>query len=413
MNKHSLLPSSLALLLCASTFMPILVIAQEPASITKTAAATSSTWQSYYQRSKTTKAKDTEIFTAELQRLGAKKAILPPKTKEFGFDPNPKDEWFSSPEGKAIMEAILSFQTPSGGWSKRTDMSQPRKLGMAYGVEKDYIPTFDNDATITQLTLLARGIQLTQNPRYKTAFVKGLNLVLEAQYPNGGWPQNYPLVGSYHDFITYNDALIGNILTLLQELSTDAYGSELLDSQQRHAVNTSLARGLGSVLATQYVQKGKKTIWGAQHHPVSLQPVKARAYEMASLATEESRSIVTLLMQIESPSPEIQQSIHDAISWFKATSLQDTTWVRGTSKLLTQKGAPDLWGRFYDLTNNRPVFGDRDGSVTYDISKISQERLEGYAWFTTGPNKLIKEYEKWLKKHKHLSNNVINHTKTD
>ena len=35
--------------------------------------------------------------------------------------------------------------------------------------------------------------------------IKGLNFILAAQYPNGGWPQGYPLEGAYHDDITLND----------------------------------------------------------------------------------------------------------------------------------------------------------------------------------------------------------------
>jgi len=29
--------------------------------------------------------------------------------------------------------------------------------------------------------------------------------LLAAQFPNGGWPQVWPLEGGYHDAITYND----------------------------------------------------------------------------------------------------------------------------------------------------------------------------------------------------------------
>jgi PelA/Pel-15E family pectate lyase len=29
--------------------------------------------------------------------------------------------------------------------------------------------------------------------------------LLAAQFPNGGWPQVWPLEGGYHDAVTFND----------------------------------------------------------------------------------------------------------------------------------------------------------------------------------------------------------------
>src|SRR5690606_7404132 len=104
--------------------------------------------------------------------------------------------------------------------SKRTDMSQqPRQPGEAFGVEEHYIPTFDNAATSTQADLLAKAYTATGKQAYADAFYKAINLILDAQYPNGGWPQKYPLVGKYHDHITYNDALMRDIMVLLADVS--------------------------------------------------------------------------------------------------------------------------------------------------------------------------------------------------
>ena len=57
-------------------------------------------------------------------------------------------------------------------------------------------------ATTGELRFLARAFRATNEPRYQQAFLKGLSHILEAQYPNGGWPQYYPLSkklqSSYH-----------------------------------------------------------------------------------------------------------------------------------------------------------------------------------------------------------------------
>lgn len=392
---------SLAILLSASS----LAVAATPssslssASAPVTLSAASDSLNDYRARSAALRAFDHAQFAAELRKLGLKKATLPTYAKELGFDPEVDDAWFSSKEGKRILESILSLQTPSGGWSKRTDMTQLRAPGTAFGTEKDYIPTFDNDATIIQLQLLARGFALTGDTRYQHAVQRGLALVLAAQYPNGGWPQNYPLVGGYHDHITFNDSLFANILTLLHELDQQHYGAQLLTPAQQKQVREAFNRGLDCVLKSQVVINGKKTIWGAQHDAQTLLPTKARAYEMASLASAESMALLNLLMQLPEPSPALQEAIHAALAWYEASAIKDTEWIRGTDYLTHKPGADDMWGRFYDLEHNQPVFGDRDGSVHRDISKVSQERLEGYAWFTTAPNKLRKHYQKWAKQY--------------
>ena len=59
-----------------------------------------------------------------------------------------------------------------------------------------YVGTFDNDATFTELSFLARVITAGNAPGnayYIASFQRGMDYVLAAQYPNGGWPQVWPL----------------------------------------------------------------------------------------------------------------------------------------------------------------------------------------------------------------------------
>ena len=41
---------------------------------------------------------------------------------------------------------------------------------------------------------------------------------------------------------------------------------------------------------------------------------------------------------------------------------------------------PRTWARLYEIRTNRPIYGDRDGSVHYHLSEISEERRLGYEW---------------------------------
>ena len=96
------------------------------------------------------------------------------------------DAWFAGDEAKDIAAKILNHQSPLGGWPKNIDTTAPVPSG-----ERPR-PTFDNGATTDELRYLARIFNATRDERYREAFAKGLNYILQAQYANGGWPQCSP-----------------------------------------------------------------------------------------------------------------------------------------------------------------------------------------------------------------------------
>lgn len=372
----------------------------EKTAATPLAASAQADWDAYYATSKSLHQQDEAAIATELKKLNKKTADLPAATKEFGFEINQPTEWFASAEGKRVMDIILSFQTPSGGWSKRTDMAKAvRQPGQAFGTEEDYIPTFDNGATSTQLQLLARAHKATGDKRYADAFARGLNLILAAQYPNGGWPQSFPLRGGYHDHITFNDALMRDLMLVLNNVAQAKNEFAFVSKTQQQAAQNSLAHALDCVIKTQVVVDGKLTVWGAQHDAKNLQPAKARAYEMISLTSSESVWMLDFLMDLDNPSTAIIQSVHAAVSWYEQSKITGKTWVRGAASLSDDKNAPSLWARFYEIGTNKPVFGDRDDSIHYVVGEVSEERRLGYAWYTTAPNKVLEKYALWAKTH--------------
>ena len=42
------------------------------------------------------------------------------------------------------------------------------------------------------MRLLASAFRVTRKPEYRDAFDRALAMTLAAQYPSGGWPQQYP-----------------------------------------------------------------------------------------------------------------------------------------------------------------------------------------------------------------------------
>ena len=134
--------------------------------------------------------------------------------------------------------------------------------------------------------------------RYRAAFLRGLDYVFAAQYPNGGWPQVWPLQGGYHDAITFNDNAMTNILHLLLDVSEGTNEFVFVPEHVRALAAASLKRGINCLLACQIVVDGHRTVWAQQYDPLTRQPTSARNYEMPSQVAGESASIMIFLMQL-------------------------------------------------------------------------------------------------------------------
>lgn len=111
-----------------------------------------------------------------------------------------------------------------------------------------YAGTFDNRSTTEQLKFLARRQVVTPDATVKAAVEKGLDYILAAQFPNGGWPQGYPLEGGYHDSITLNDGAFSNILQLLNEVANADKAWTWLDPIRRQKASEAMQRGITCLL---------------------------------------------------------------------------------------------------------------------------------------------------------------------
>ena len=302
------------------------------------------------------------------------------------------DAWFTGAEGRRSLECILSWQTEAGGWPKNENTTGEEYTGNL----SDLRSTFDNGATIDELRVLARGFQLTKDIRYKYAYVRGLRLIFEAQYSNGGFPQYFPLRKGYYSHITFNDNSMVRILELLHDVaSSEDY--HFLDEFQRAAARSAYDKGIACILKCQVKVNGRLTVWCAQHDSHTLKPVKARSYELPSLSGGESAGILRLLMDVDDPTPEVIRAIKAGVSWYEASKIEGYRYERkdGDSALIKDPEAASLWARFYELDTNRPFFSDRDGVKKYDVQEIGEERRNGYSWFSAAGSNVARDYAKW------------------
>jgi pectate lyase len=303
------------------------------------------------------------------------------------------DAWYASAEGRETTACVLSWQTKDGIWPKAADTARSMKPKSKNNAEG----TFDNKSTTDELRYLARAYVATRDEVCKTAFLRGFDLILKAQYENGGWPQVFPLgKKAYPHQITFNDDTMVRLMRFLGEASTeDSYS--FVDEKRRTAASAAVARGVECILKCQIVTGGKPTVWCAQHDPVTLAPALARAYELPSLSGAESAGIVRFLMSLDKPSPEIIRSVRDAVAWFESAKIAGirVEKVSGDRQIISDATAPPLWARFYDLETGCPFFCDRDGVKKSQLSEIGRERRYGYAWYGNWGASVAADYAKW------------------
>jgi PelA/Pel-15E family pectate lyase len=315
---------------------------------------------------------------------------------------NKPDAWFAGDEAKKIAANILTYQSDLGGWPKNIDTTAaPYK-----GDRKDLKPTFDNDATTDELRYLARMFSATKDETYRKAVEKGVDYILVAQYPTGGWPQFHPPPTSYHRHITFNDNAMVRVMEFLREsCSQDQFG--FLGADRHKAARKAFDRGVECILKCQIKVDGKLTAWCAQHDEKDYSPRVGRSYELISISGAESVGVVRLLMSLENPCADVVQAVDGAVAWFESVKIKgirvkvekDSKGPKGTNRVVVKdEKAPPMWARFYEIGTNKPLFSDRDGVAKYDLAEIGYERRNGYAWLGYWPQKLLaEEYPAWKK----------------
>ncbi|MDE1986191.1 MAG: pectate lyase [Alphaproteobacteria bacterium] len=423
--------SLLGIALCGGARAAVVGVSQPAQSITAERIATlpakrRTAWLDYLKRSEAQRVADKAALAAE-RKPGM--PVPAPPAEDARHDGMPLDRdaaWYGTPEARHVADEIVSFQTPAGGWGKNQDRSGPlRQPGQAYvpnnishylapgdfdtpkEADWNYVGTLDNNATTTELHFLALVAKATPSPdgdAYRDSFVRGIRYLLEAQFPNGGWPQVWPLEGGYHDAITYNDDAVTLAAALLTDVAENEDGDYNFVSAALRAKAAAAARhALDCILATQVKVDGHLTIWAQQHDALTLKPVAARNFEPAVLSSEESADLLVYLMSLPHPSATLQTAIRAGVTFLKKAAVYGYVYTNrdapGGRHLVVQSGAGPIWARFYDGEPSRPVFGDRDKTIHNDVNELTLERRNGYSWYNADPKKALTAYEAWSKAH--------------
>jgi PelA/Pel-15E family pectate lyase len=367
-------------------------------------------WTAYTARSQEHANHEHAVLAAECRGIRAGRSKPAPASQvEFEFPSKVDPASFGSAESSKLANVVISYQTPAGGWSKAVDYSKgPRRPGTHWTTQSEegwhYCGTLDNHSTTEQIVFLSRVYLATKREDCREAATRGLEWIFKAQFPNGGWPQNYPLEPGYHEAITLNDDAMMHALDLLLAISTGEEPFSYVDGATRKRAAEAFDRGIQCLVDSQVRVKGIRTVWCAQHDPITLAPVHARLKEPPSLSGAESSNLLKFLMR-EGPTTEpVLRTIADGVAWLEAnkiTDLRKTTNAEGKTDYVKDPASRDvLWARFYDVETAEPLFaGAQDGVIYKTFHEMAAHNKVAYDYFTSKPLDVVtKEVARWKKR---------------
>ncbi|MGH9598334.1 MAG: pectate lyase [Terracidiphilus sp.] len=393
-------------------------------------------WLAYLDRSEKQKAIDKQTLEDEQKANGVTDPKYAPMGRgEYALRFARPASWYASADAVRIAHNVVTYQIPDGGWSKNIDMTAgPRAPGNFYDSDNlnrfpdasdfdkpvdpnwHYIATLDNDATWMQIDFLARVTTAllaahrdAEAAPFRASVDRGVEYLLDSQYPNGGWPQVWPLEGGYHDAITINDDAMLHAVEILHDVATGAPDFTFVPKKLARRAGPAAKRGIGCLLRLQIVEHGVKTAWAQQYDALTLEPTSARNYEMAALTSDESFPIVTFFMSLPDPTPAEVAAVDDAAAWFKKVEIYGYRFGSGNffadrrspegRKLEAAAGAGPIWSRYYQIGTDRPIFGDRDKTIHDNVNDLSRERRNGYSWFNKEGIAVLAQYKTWAAAH--------------
>jgi hypothetical protein len=163
----------------------------------------------------------------------------------------PDQPAYSEEQVREIVANILLFQRANGGWPKDYDMAavltdEQKAAVLATRGQED--ASFDNGNLHSQVSYLARAVAQIDEPSWRAACLRGLDFLLAAQYPNGGFPQRYPGAKDFHAHITFNDYVTIGILNVLQDAASGESQFSWLDDARREKAKDAVQRGIDCIL---------------------------------------------------------------------------------------------------------------------------------------------------------------------
>lgn len=325
-------------------------------------------------------------YSADLsQRWGEGKAtatqvwVQPPGTPTVGqaflLAYQRTDDTYYLDAAREAAHALVFGQMETGGWDYLIDFAPPDRRSLYYrhdaqaGRSKPPVAraqtVFDDDNSQSALRFLMQYDRATgfADSKVGDTIRYALDHFLKAQYPNGAWPQRfqgpadprecpvkraeYPLAVSYqypapkppyHRYYTLNDHVMRDMIRTML-LAYEIHG--------RKDCLAAARRGGDFLLLAQMPEP--QPAW-AQQYDLNMHPAWARRFEPPAIATVESLSALTALMDVYVATGDSKylEPVPKTLAWFDRVRRPDGRHTR-----------------FYELKTDRPIYFNRKYELVY------------------------------------------------
>lgn len=268
--------------------------------------------------------------------------------------------------------ALMQGQLVSGGWDYRIEFKDADRKRYAYRADAESdasgsgrnVTTLDDNTTQAALTFLMRVDRALKfgDAKIHDAVMYALEKLMEAQYPNGAWPQRFSAPPNVKDFpvkpagypetwprthpqedyrhyYTFNDNTMADAIEMMF-LASEIYGSETYANAAR--------RGGSFILLAQMPEP--QPGW-AQQYNSQMHPAWARKFEPPGVTGAESQRVMETLLRLFELTGDRRflEPLPRALAYFRRSRLENGQLAR-----------------FYELRTNRPLYFTKDYRMTYD-----------------------------------------------
>jgi len=295
---------------------------------------------------------------------------------------------------KKVGDALIYGQHPLGGWHYFIDFNilgleewyKDTASQFLHGMEeyRHYYGncTFDDNVTQGATRFLLHLYLETLDPAYHSSLRKALDFILMAQYPNGGWPQRYPLsyeyaheeFDDYTSNYTLNDNAMNNTIRTLLEAYVALGNEEYLESARRG----------GDFFM---ISQGPKELPGwAEQFDMNIQPDWGRTHEPPAIGTRQTAHTLDMLMELYlfTGDRRYLRPVPATLDWMESVKIEERkggvyelaryydplTFLPIRKTLLDEKGPEGYLISVYNSSDEVPFSGRKQ---TVDFLKMKNE----------------------------------------
>ena len=297
----------------------------------------------------------------------------------------------------SIADNIVALQNEDGGFCllpDNIDLTQDN-LASKLGSLKDD-SSLENGSTVAQLRYLAKYI--TENKpdddRYKNAFFKGLDFLLNNQRANGGWCMEPASAKGFNGNTEIGNKVTTEVLTLLQDIAVLNNQNFVFvrKSVDISPIKSALEKGNNFIVSSQLSENGTKSGWATQVKDDNTVTM-GRTYERESVSSFTTKDVVDYLMSVHNPSAQMIDAVTSAVAWLKEVKIEDkelqivndTSMNNGFDVYLVDGAGTWASNYVYDEASNsyRPLYSD------VDPDKSDQKLVNVWEPYTYGSDEIL------------------------